>query len=265
MRKKKKKMTTDRQKKVKSILISQPEPENKTPYHALAEKHKLKLQYRSFVQVDELSTMEFREQRISILNHDAVIFTSKNSMDHYFGMMEKLRLRIPDQTKYFCVSEAIAHYLQNFIVYRKRKVFTGERTFASLLPLMQKHKDSKFLLPCSDLLKDQTNKTMEESGLNYTKAVMYKVVAADLSDLSDVKYDVLVFFSPTGITSLYENFPDFVQEATRIAAFGPTTINAVKSNDLIADIEVPNKKFPSMSMALDDYITKSNKRKRAKK
>ena len=258
-------MTTDRHKKVKSILISQPEPENKTPYHALAEKHKLKLHYRSFVQVDELSTMEFREQRISILNHDAVIFTSKNSMDHYFGMMEKLRLRIPDQTKYFCVSEAIAHYLQNFIVYRKRKVFTGERTFASLLPLMQKHKESNFLLPCSDLLKDQTNKTMEESGLNYTKAVMYKVVAADLSDLSDVKYDVLVFFSPTGITSLYENFPDFVQEETRIAAFGPTTINAVKSNDLIADIEVPNKRFPSMSMALDDYITKSNKRKRAKK
>ena len=139
--------------------------------------------------------MEFREQRISILNHDAVIFTSKNSMDHYFGMMEKLRLRIPDHTKYFCVSEAYyAHYLQNFIVYRKRKVFTGERTFASLLPLI-KHKESKFLLPCSDLLKGQTNKTMEESGLDYTKAVMYKVVAADLSDLSDVKYDVLVFLS----------------------------------------------------------------------
>ena len=251
--------------KVKSILISQPEPEGKSPYDAIEKKHKLKIDYRPFMHVEEITAQEFREQRISILNHDAVIFTSKNAMDHYFGMMEKLRLRIPDQTKYFCVSEAIAHYLQNFIVYRKRKVFTGERTFASLLPLMQKHKDSKFLLPCSDLLKDQTNKTMEESGLNYTKAVMYKVVAADLSDLSDVKYDVLVFFSPTGITSLYENFPDFVQEATRIAAFGPTTINAVKSNDLIADIEVPNKKFPSMSMALDDYITKSNKRKRAKK
>ena len=265
MRKQVNKMTKERQKKVKSILISQPEPENKTPYHSLAEKHKLKLHYRSFIQVDELTTMEFREQRISLLNHDAIIFTSKNSMDHYFSMMEKLRLKIPDHTKYFCVSEAIAYYLQNFIVYRKRKVFTGERTFVSLLPLMQKHKDSKFLLPCSDLLKGQTNKTMEESGLDYTKAVMYKVVAADLSDLSDVKYDVLAFFSPTGITSLYENFPDFIQNETRIAVFGPTTIKAVKDNNLISDIEVPNKKFPSMSMALDDYITKANKRKRSKK
>ena len=258
-------MIDNREKKVKSILISQPEPENKTPYHALAEKHKLKLHYRPFVRVDELSTMEFRDQRISLLNHDAVIFTSKNSMDHYFGMMEKLRLRIPDQTKYFCVSEAIAHYLQNFIVYRKRKVFTGERVFSSLLPVMQKHKECKFLLPCSDLLKNQINKSLEESGLTYTKAVMYKVVAADLSDLSDVKYDVLVFFSPTGITSLYENFPDFIQNETRIAAFGPTTIQAVKDKNLLADIEVPNKKFPSMSMALDDYITRSNKRRRAKK
>jgi len=255
-------MTKERQTKVKSILISQPEPENKTPYHALAEKHKLKLHYRSFVQVDELSTMEFREQRISLLNHDSVIFTSKNAMDHYFGMMEKLRLRIPDQTKYFCVSDAISFYLQNFITYRKRKVFTGERTFASLLPLMEKHSDSKFLLPCSDLLKNQINKTMEDSGLDYTKAVMFKVVAADLSDLLDVKYDVLAFFSPTGITSLYENFPEFIQDKTRIAVFGPTTTKALKDKGLFADIEVPNKKFPSMSMALDDYITKANKRKR---
>tara|TARA_B100000902_G_scaffold12252_1_gene14942 strand:+ start:79349 stop:80116 length:768 start_codon:yes stop_codon:yes gene_type:complete len=252
----------DRQKKVKSILISQPEPENKTPYHSLAEKHKLKLHYRPFVEVKELTTMEFREQRISLLNHDAVIFTSKNAMDHYFGMMEKLRLRIPDQTKYFCVSEAIAHYLQNFIVYRKRKVFTGERTFASLLPLLEKHQDSKFLLPCSDLLKSQTNKTLDDSGLDYTKAVMYKVVAADLSELSDVKFDVLVFFSPTGITSLFENFPKFTQQNTRIAAFGSTTVKAVLERKLIVDVEVPNKKFPSMSMALDDYITKANKRKR---
>ena len=249
-------------KKVKSILISQPKPEGKSPYAAIELKHKLKIDYRPFMHVEEISAKDFREQRISILNHDAVIFTSKNAMDHYFGMMEKLRLRIPDQTKYFCISEAIAHYLQNFIVYRKRKVFTGERTFASLLPLLEKHKDSKFLLPCSDLLKEQTNKTMEESGVDYTKAVMYKVVAADLSDLSDVKYGVLAFFSPTGITSLYENFPDFIQNETRIAVFGPTTIKAVEVHDLIADIQVPNKKFPSMSMALDDYITKANKRKR---
>ena len=183
-------------------------------------------------------------------------------MDHYFGMMEKLRLRIPDHTKYFCVSEAIAHYLQNFIVYRKRKVFTGERTFASLLPLMNKHKESKFLLPCSDLLKGQPNKTMEESGLEYTKAVMYKVVADDLSDLSDVKYDILVFFSPTGVKSLLENFPDFKQEETRIAVFGPTTIKSVEDNGLRVDIAAPNKQTPSMLMALDKYIKEANKRVR---
>ena len=252
----------ERQRKVKSILISQPEPEAKTPYHALAEKHKLKLHYRPFIQVDEISALEFREQRISLLNHDAVIFTSKNAMDHYFGMMEKLRLRIPDQTKYFCISEAIAHYLQNFITYRKRKIFIGEQVFSSLIPLMEKHKESKFLLPCSDLLKDKINKSLEESELDYTKAVMFNVVASDLSDLEHVKYDIIVFYSPTGITSLYENFPEFEQEETRLAAFGPTTVKSIKDQDLIVDIEVPNKKFPSMSMALDHYITKSNKRKR---
>jgi uroporphyrinogen-III synthase len=252
----------ERQRKVKSILISQPEPEAKTPYHALAEKHKLKLHYRPFIQVDEISALEFREQRISLLNHDAVIFTSKNAMDHYFGMMEKLRLRIPDQTKYFCISEAIAHYLQNFITYRKRKVFIGEQVFSSLIPLMEKHKESKFLLPCSDLLKDKINKSLEESELDYTKAVMFKVVASDLSDLEHVKYDIIVFYSPTGITSLYENFPEFEQDETRLAAFGPTTVKSIKDQDLIVDIEVPNIKFPSMSMALDHYITKANKRKR---
>ena len=188
---------TETKKKVKSILISQPKPEGKSPYATIAKKHKLKIDYHPFMHVDEISTKEFREQRISILNHDAVIFTSKNAMDHYFGMMGKLRLRIPDFTKYFCVSEAIAHYLQNFINYRKRKVFTGEQTLASLIPVMKKHKESKFLFPCSDILKKQMHNSLEESGLEYTKAQMYKVSCSDLSDLSDVKYDVLVFFSPT--------------------------------------------------------------------
>ena len=143
--------------------------------------------------VEEMTSLEFKEQRISLLNHDSVIFTSKNAMDHYFGMMEKLRLRIPDFTKYFCVSEAIAHYLQNFITYRKRKIFTGEQSLASLIPVMQKHTESKFLFPCSDVLKNKVNVALEESGLQYTKAQMYKVVCSDLSDLSDVKYDILVF------------------------------------------------------------------------
>ena len=212
--------------------------------------------------VEEISAIEFKKQRISILNHDAVIFASKNAMDHYFGMMDTLRLRVPDFTKYFCVSEAIAHYLQNFITYRKRKIFTGEQTLASLIPVMQKHKGSKFLFPCSDVLKKQMNKSLEESGLEYTKAQMYKVVCSDLSDLSDVKYDMLVFFSPTGIKSLLENFPNFKQDETRLAVFGSTTIKSVEDRGLRVDIAAPNKKAPSMSMALDQYIKEANKRKR---
>ena len=196
--------------------------------------------------VEEISAIEFKQQRISILNHDAVIFASKNAMDHYFGMMDTLRLRVPDFTKYFCVSEAIAHYLQNFITYRKRKIFTGEQTLASLIPVMQKNKDSKFLFPFSDVLKNQMNKSLEESGLEYTKAQMYKVVCSDLSDLSDVKYDMLVFFSPTGIKSLLENFPNFKQDETRLAVFGATTIKSVEDRGLRVDIAARNKKTPSI-------------------
>ena len=253
---------SENKKKVKSILISQPKPEGKSPYLLLERKHKVKIDFRPFISVEEITTMEFKEQRISILNHDAVIFTSKHAMDHYFGMMEKLRLRIPDYTKYFCVSEAIAHYLQNFITFRKRKVFTGEQSFASLIPVMQKHSEGKFLFPCSDVLKARPNKSLEESGLDYTKAQMYKVACSDLSDLKDVKYDILVFFSPTGIKSLFENFPDFVQEKTRLAVFGPTTVKSVEDHNLRVDIKVPNKNAPSMSMALEQYIKEANKRRR---
>tara|TARA_Y100000589_G_C27117605_1_gene614959 strand:- start:295 stop:1059 length:765 start_codon:yes stop_codon:yes gene_type:complete len=252
----------EQKKKVKTILITQPKPEGKSPYVSLEKKYKVKIDFRPFMHLEEISAMEFKEQRISILNHDSVIFTSKKAMDHYFGMMEKLRLRVPDFTKYFCVSEAIAHYLQNYITFRKRKIFTGEQTLASLIPIMQKHKESKFLYPCSDLLKNKVNVLLEESGLQYTKAQMYKVACSDLCDLSDVKYDVLVFFSPTGIKSLLENFPDFKQEETRLAIFGPTTLKSVEEHGLRADISAPNKKAPSMLMALDQYIKEANKRRR---
>jgi len=252
----------ERKKKVKSILISQPKPEGRSPYAIIQHKYKLNIEYQSFISIQEISAIEFKQQRISILNHDAVIFTSKNAMDHYFGMCNKMRLRVPETTKYFCVSEVIAHYLQNFITYRKRKIFTGEQTFASLIPIMKKHPESKFLLPCSDILKGRPNKSMEESNLVYTKAQMYKVGCSDLSELAEVKYDILVFFSPTGIKSLFENFPKFQQNGTRIAVFGQTTLKSVEDNGLIADIIAPNKNAPSMSMALEQYIKEANKRKR---
>ena len=255
-------MLETRKKKVKSILISQPKPEGRSPYSLIERKYKLKIVFRPFINVEEISAIEFKKQRISILNHDSVIFTSKNSMDHYFGLCEKMRIRVPDITKYFCVSEAIAHYLQNFITYRKRKIFIGEQSFASLIPLMKKFPDSKFLYPCSNVLKERPNPSLENSGLEYTKAQMYKVVCSDLTDLSDVKYDVLVFFSPTGIKSLKQNFPNFEQNETRIAVFGKTTLNSVKDNKLIADIIVPSKTATSMSMALDQYIKEANKRRK---
>jgi uroporphyrinogen-III synthase len=250
------------QNKVKSILISQPKPEGKSPYDIIAKKFNLKIDYRPFIHVEEITTLEFREQRISILNHDSVIFTSKNAMDHYFGMCEKLRIKVPETLKYFCVSEAIAHYLQNFITYRKRKIFTGEQSLASLVPIMQKHEGSKFIFPCSDVLKNRPNKSLDESGLDYTKAQMYKVACSDLSDLKDVKYDILVFFSPTGVKSLIENFPKFVQNETRLAVFGPTTVQSAEDFKLRIDIKVPSPKAPSMSMALEQYIKIANKRKR---
>ena len=249
-------------KKVKSILISQPKPEGRSPYSLIERKYKLKIDFRPFINVEEITAIEFKQQRISILNHDSVIFTSKNSMDHYFGLCEKMRLRVPETTKYFCVSEAIAHYLQNFITYRKRKIFIGEQSFASLIPLMKKFPESKFLYPCSNILKDRPNPSLENSGLEYTKAQMYKVVCSDLSDLVDVKYDILVFFSPTGIKSLKQNFPNFEQKDTRIAVFGKTTLDSVKDNNLKADIKVPNKTASSMSMALDQYIKLANKRRK---
>ena len=255
-------MVETRKKKVKSILISQPKPEGRSPYSLIERKYKLKIVFRPFINVEEISAIEFKKQRISILNHDSVIFTSKNSMDHYFGLCEKMRIRVPDITKYFCVSEAIAHYLQNFITYRKRKIFIGEQSFASLIPLMKKFPDSKFLYPCSNVLKERPNPSLENSGLEYTKAQMYRVVCSDLTDLSDVKYDVLVFFSPTGIKSLKQNFPNFEQNETRIAVFGKTTLNSVKDNKLIADIIVPSKTATSMSMALDQYIKEANKRRK---
>ena len=249
-------------KKVKSILISQPKPEGRSPYSLIERKYKLKIDFRPFINVEEITAIEFKQQRISILNHDSVIFTSKNSMDHYFGLCEKMRLRVPETTKYFCVSEAIAHYLQNFITYRKRKIFIGEQSFASLIPLMKKFPESKFLYPCSNILKERPNPSLENSGLEYTKAQMYKVVCSDLSDLMDVKYDILVFFSPTGIKSLKQNFPNFEQKETRIAVFGKTTLDSVKDNNLNADIKVPNKTASSMSMALDQYIKLANKRRK---
>ncbi len=242
--------------KIKTILISQPKPSgDKSPYFDLAKKLNLKIDFRPFIHVEAVDAQEFRQQRVSILEHSAVIFTSRNAVDHFFRMCEEMRVTVPDTMKYFCISESTAYYLQKYVVYRKRKIFHGQIRFADLMDVMKKHKQEKFLLPCSDLLKPTIPQLLDEAGLTYTKAVMYRTVCSDLSDLSDVKYDMLVFFSPSGIESLLKNFPEFTQGSTKIAVFGPTTAKATLDSGLRVDVNAPNQKAPSMTMAIENYIT----------
>jgi uroporphyrinogen-III synthase len=246
--------------KVKSILVSQPEPTTaKSPYFELAEKSNLKIDFRPFIQVEGISAKEFRQTRIQILNHTAVIFTSRTAIDHFFRIAEEMRVTVPDSMKYFCISEATAFYLQKYIVYRKRKIFYANGRFADLAVLMKKHKDENFLVPLSDIHKQDIPRVLDNEGFKYTKAVLYRTVSSDLSDLSNIKYDILVFFSPSGIKSLFQNFPDFEQNETRIACFGPATAKAVKEAGLRLDIQAPTAQAPSMTMALEQYIKKNKK------
>jgi len=246
--------------KVKSILVSQPEPSTaKSPYFELAEKNGLKIDFRPFIQVEGVPAKEFRQTRTQILEHTAVIFTSRTAIDHFFRIAQELRITVPDSMKYFCISEATAFYLQKYIVYRKRKIFYADGKFTDLVNVMKKHKDEKFLVPLSDIHKQEIPTLLDKGGYKYTKAILYRTVSADLSDLADIKYDVLVFFSPSGIKSLFQNFPDFEQNSTRIACFGPSTAKAVEEAGLRLDIQAPTAQAPSMTMALDQYIKKSNK------
>lgn len=243
--------------KIKSILVSQPEPNTaKSPYFELAEKNNVKIDFRPFIQVEGVSAKEFRQTRIQILEHTAVIFTSRTAIDHFFKISQEMRVTIPDSMKYFCVSEATAFYLQKYIVYRKRKIFYADGRFSDLINVMKKHKDEKFLVPLSDIHKQEIPKLLDKEGYKYTKAILYRTVSSDLSDLKDIKYDVLVFFSPSGIKSLFQNFPDFQQNNTKIACFGPATARAVHDAGLRLDIEAPTAQAPSMTMALEQYIKK---------
>lgn len=246
--------------KIKSILVSQPEPSTaKSPYFELAQKGNLKIDFRPFIQIEGVTAKEFRQTRIQIMEHTAVIFTSRTAIDHFFRICEEMRLQVPDAMKYFCISEATAFYLQKYIVYRKRKIFYANGRFADLAVVMKKHKDEKFLVPLSDIHKQDIPKVLEKEGYQYTKAILYRTVSSDLSDLSNIKYDVLVFFSPSGIKSLFQNFPNFKQDETRIACFGPATAKAVTDAGLRLDIQAPTSQAPSMTMALEQYIKKSSK------
>jgi len=246
--------------KVKTILVSQPAPKvNQSPYHDLMNKQKVKIDFRSFIHVEGESARDVRFQKIDFLDFSAVIFTSRNAVDNYFRLADEMRITIPDSMNYFCLSEAVAFYLQKYVVYRKRKIYVGTRTLEDLLPLIKKHKTEKFILPCSDKVKPAILEKLDDSGVEWKKAILFKTVISDLSDLKGVFYDVLVFFSPSGIKSLFKNFPEFKQNSTRIAVFGNSTVKAAEEAGLKIDITAPTKENPSMTMALEKYIKEVNK------
>jgi len=247
--------------KVKTILVSQPKPTTeKSPYFDLSDKQKVKIDFRSFIHVEGVESKEVRAQKIDFSNFTAVIFTSRNAIDNYFRLAEEMRFTVPDDMRYFCQSEAVSFYLQNYVVYRKRKIYVGTRTFPDLVKLIKKHKNETFLLPSSDKLKPTIPKALDDLGIKWSNATMFKTVVSDLSDLEDVFYDILVFFSPSGIKSLFENFPGYKQKDTRIAVFGNTTVKAAEEFGLTVNIAAPSKETPSMTLALEQYIKEANKR-----
>jgi len=248
--------------KIKNVLISQPQPADpqKSPYYELAKKHNLKIDYFKFIKIEGISAREFRKDKVYIQDHSAIIFTSRNAVDHFFRIAEEMRVEVPDTMKYFCVSESVAFYLQKYVQYRKRKIFHGQHSFSDLMDVIKKHKNETYLLPCSDIHKADIPCQLEGNNINYHKAILYRTVASDLSDLDLKKYDLMVFFSPSGVASLYKNFPDFEQGNTLIAAFGPTTTKAVEEAGMTLNINAPTKTAPSMSMAIDEYL-KNNKTK----
>ncbi len=244
---------------VKSVLVTQPKPALKSPYYDLAQKYNIQIDFREFTHVEPLDVKEVRRQKVSPGEYSSVIFNSKNAVDHFFRCCKEMRVTMSEETKYFCLTEAIGNYLQLFIVYRKRKVFVGNRTIEDLKNYLVKHRDKEtFLLPCSNYGAKDITKYLDDIKVKYKEAVMYQTVSSDLSDLSDVKYDVLVFFTPQAILSLYENFPTFAQDQTRIAVSGKNTASAVNEHGLAINIQ-PNPAAPSMPMAIENYIKISNK------
>lgn len=243
---------------IKKILISQPKPSSeKSPYYDIANRFDVELVFRPFIKVEGMSAREFRAQKVSILDHTAVVFTSRHAIDHFFTLAKELRVTIPEDMKYFCVTETIALYIQKYVQYRKRKVFFGTTgKMDDLLPTMVKHKTEKYLVPMSDVHNDAVSKLLDSKKLQHTECVMYKTVSNDFTEeeIKTFDYDMLVFFSPAGIESLTKNFPDFNQGDIAIATFGPATAKAVNDAGLRLDLEAPTEKYPSMTGALQHYL-----------
>ena len=249
--------------KIKKVLVSQPKPATeKSPYFDIAEKFGVEIDFRPFFKVEPLTSKEFRQQKISILDHTAVVFTSRHAINHFFHLCEELRVAIPETMKYFCVTEAIAVYLQKYIVYRKRKIFFGQTgKVEDLAVVIGKHPKEKYLIPVSDVHKEDLISLLEAKKISYTKAVMYRTVSNDFEDNEKFDYDMLVFFSPSGISSLLKNFPNFEQKDIKIGCFGPTTAKAIKDAGLRLDMEAPTPEAPSITAALEMYLKKKQSEK----
>ena len=240
--------------------MSQPEPQNpKSPYFELARKYNLKIDFKQFIRVEGVDAKDFRQQKINLLDFTAVIFTCKTAIDHYFRICTDLRITVPDTMKYFCITENVAFYLQKYIVYRKRKIFHGKSKFQDLIEVIIKHPEDNYFIPLSEPHNAEIPELLGKNNIKYAIGNMYKTLSSDFSTVKDFDYDILVFYSPSGIKSLRENFPAFVQGEIKIAAFGPTTANAVELEGLRLDIHAPNPKAPSMTMALDDFLKEYNK------
>ena len=246
--------------KINKILVSQPQPSSeKSPYYEIAKKYDVEIVFRPFIKVEGLSAKEFRQQKVSIGEHTAIIFTAKTAIDNFFRLCEEMRVNIPDTMKYFCTSDSIANYLQKYIIYRKRKIFASKTgKLADLLPSMLKHKNEKYLLTVSDVNNGNDASILSDNHLNFTRAAMYRTVSNDFTPDEVFDYDMLVFFSPQGIESLMKNFPEFKQGDIKIATFGVTTAQAVKDAGLRLDIGAPSPETTSMTGALDLYLSKTN-------
>ena len=231
----------------------------KSPYFDLAKKYNLKVEFKPFVQVEGISSKDFRHQKINILDYSAVIFTSKTGIDHFFRICNELRITVPDTLKYFCITENVAFYLQKYIVYRKRKIFHGKSKFQDLIDIIIKHKEDHYFVPLSEPHNAEIPELLDKNKIRHTIGILYKTISSNFTDDKNFDYDILVFYSPSGIKSLKENFPGFVQGDIKIAAFGPTTACAVEQEGLRLDINAPNPKAPSMTMALDNFLKEHNR------
>lgn len=245
--------------KIKSILVSQPSPGESSPYLDIAKKEKVAIDFRPFIHLEGADAKELRTQKIDLSSYTGVIFTSRNAIDHYFRLAEEMRFAVPDSMRYICQSEAIANYLQKHIVYRKRKISFGEKHISDMAPLFKKYPNEKYLLPSAEVLNADIPTFLDKTGIDWTRAIMYRTVNSNVKDIDIKSYDMLVFFSPQGIKSLLQNFKNFEQGETKIAVFGASTQSAAKEAGLRVDVMAPTKETPSMTMAIEKYIQEENK------